>query len=302
MGAAWGCLHIQKLWGFNNKATRTRWELMLVAQAACGSLLCQQRLKEWTWKHSTIKQYNHAYTYIYSNMQLSKYYAKKIIKHKFLDNLTDIQQRNKVKSHATISWVALWGIWVVLLQLCLLWRFLVLMSHAALCQLWLCNTDICVIDFSFWLTISKFMHLFFLRNMSKLYDFISSTLSTYMLLRSFEIVCFVILSSVVVWNPSNMCVLCVHSLLFFQQCGGPLIKHNSDSKWLRSKCLIDTLIFITVFDILVSCNQFKTAQNYKHTEYFIEAQLKQYSNHSFTPFQGLVQEHKGKKESRFCKL
>lgn len=115
------------------------------------------------------------------DIQPPKYYAKKkrkkIIKHCFLDNLTGVMQRNKLKS--TISWVALWRILVAVksginavLLLPAVFRFLVFTSHTALCQLWLCNMHINIIDFSFWLMLwlqSLFMHLFFTSGTSKLY-------------------------------------------------------------------------------------------------------------------------------------
>lgn len=97
------------------------------------------------------------------------------------------------------------GITAVLLLLPLppaVFRFFVFVSHAALCQLWLCNMDVHIIDFSFWLMLlqllrSWFAHLFLFRGASKLY--IILFLALYHVAAVFwNRMCFVILSPVVV--------------------------------------------------------------------------------------------------------
>lgn len=90
-----------------------------------------------------------------TDIQLSECYAKNPIKHQFLDNLTDVKQKNKLESH---EWHCEGFGWQSGIIAALLSAVFVFMSHAALCQLWLCNMDTHVIGFSFWRMLLQQIH------------------------------------------------------------------------------------------------------------------------------------------------
>ena len=132
-------------------------------------------------------------------------------------------------SHGDINHL---GFWWLLSQVCLqsccqLRRFLLFMSHAAMCQLWLCNTDI------------HYVKSILLFDLAWLYSGICfsvgacpsciwsnfSTLSMYIWLRCFEFIhfnIFLLFYHQLLCKQTQtilmFCVLSVHSVLFFQWC------------------------------------------------------------------------------------
>lgn len=146
-------------------------------------LLCQQRLKEWTtvealrWTTVQLCKHSHEFKQTYSRTTI-KTLCRKIIKHQFPHNLVDVKQKNNLKLHE----LHCEGFWRLLSQTLLQLFVVVSMSHAALCQLLLCNMNMHITDVSFWLMLlqlrtSLFLHFFFYAgDVKTVRDFIFSTL------------------------------------------------------------------------------------------------------------------------------
>lgn len=133
--------HTKKLRGLDNEADGTLWWSMLVDPNCMWELALPTETRGMNLKEafkcrtiqSCIRSKQNLQTYNCQNIMQER---KKIIKDQFLDNLWN-------KLQIAISWSALWRILVagiIAVLLPAVFRVSVSMSHAAVCQLRLCNT------------------------------------------------------------------------------------------------------------------------------------------------------------------